>query len=78
MHEENEYVSQIEEALHERAEEDLLLYMNTHINSVLSKMDSLKGVIKSEIGKGNLDINETKGRMYYVFSIFINLWYCRN
>lgn len=78
MFEENEYVTKIEVALHERAEEDLLAYMNDHINSVLSKMDTLKEAIRAEAGDKNQKIDEFTGRRYYVFSLFINLWYCRN
>ena len=71
MFEENEYVTEIEVALHERTEEDLLSYMNCHINSVISKMDSLKGIIKAEIGNGNIDINKsTRQNVLRIFYIY--------
>lgn len=78
MFEESDFLTELEIALHEREDEDLLSFMNCNINGVLSKMTNLKEKLNSEIGKGNLNIDSDKGRMYFVFSIFINLWNCRN
>jgi hypothetical protein len=78
MFEENDFLAEIEIALHERADEDLLSYMNGNIDDVVVKMTNLKDTIQSELGKGNKAFDETSGRMYYVFSIFISLWSCRN
>jgi hypothetical protein len=78
MFEESDFLAEIEIALHERADEDLLSYMNGNIDDVLVKMSNLKNTIKADIGKGNKAFDEITGRMYYVFSIFISLWSCRN
>jgi hypothetical protein len=78
MFDKKDFLTEIEIALHERTEEDLLSFMSCKIDGVLGKMSDLKNAIQSETGKVNLDLNEDAGRMYYVFSIFINLWNCRN
>ncbi len=78
MFEESDFLAEIEVALHEREDEDLLSYMNGNIDDVLLKMTNLKNTIQSELGSGNKAFDEITGRMYYVFSIFISLWSCRN
>jgi hypothetical protein len=78
MFEEKEFLSEIEVALRDRAEEDLLSFMSCNIDGVIGKMTNLKDNINSELGSGKATFDEITGRMYYVFSIFINLWNCRN
>jgi hypothetical protein len=78
MYEEKSFLSEIEYALHERTEGELLMFMNTNINDVLSKMNLLKSTIQTDLGAGSHAFDEVTGRMYYVYSLFINLWNCRN
>lgn len=78
MFEEKEFLSEIEVALRDGADEDLLSFMCCNIDGVIHKMTNLKNTINSELGGGNVAFDEITGRMYYVFSIFINLWNCRN
>jgi hypothetical protein len=78
MYEEKNYLLEIESALHERERNDLLCYMQVNINSVVSKMDNLKIVMQNETGTDNKSFDEATGRMYYIYSLFINLWVCRN
>jgi hypothetical protein len=78
MFEEKEFLSEIEVALRDRTEKDLLSFMSCNIDGVIGKMTNLKNNINSELGSGTAAFDEATGRMYYVFSIFINLWNCRN
>ena len=78
MYEEKNYLLEIESALHERERNDLLCYMQVNINGVISKMDNLKNVMLNETGTDNKSFDEVTGRMYYIYSLFINLWVCRN
>lgn len=78
MFEEKNFLSKVEIALHERSEDELLRFMSRNIDGVLSKMSLLKNSIQDELGRGNQAFDEITGRMYYVYSLFINLWNCRN
>ncbi len=78
MFEEKEFLSEIEVALRDSAEVDLLTFMSCNIDGVIGKMTNLKNTINSELVSGKAAFDEITGRMYYVYSIFINLWNCRN
>lgn len=78
MFEEKEFITEIETALHETEHDELLYFMNSKINGAFSKMYDLKKNINSEFLEGNIKLDDHTEKSFYILSLFINLWICRN
>lgn len=78
MFEENDIFVELEVALHDKPEYELLTYMNQNLDYIIDVMNKVMVTIKQDLTFRDGSLSEESQRILYLYYTLINLWNSRN
>jgi hypothetical protein len=78
MFEENDILVELEVALHDKLEYELLTYMNQNLDYIIDVMNKVMVTIKQDLTFRDGSLSEESQRILHLYYTLINLWNSRN